>query len=392
MLQWFYIVATITALTFVCIGSVQAQDESAAQKNDVAERKALLETLSATIEKLHELDDEQWQVATKLALQWLMQHQKPNGYWRFQNPETKTLRGGLTWNIEPQRPYRRYVDALGRYALVNDQFARVAQLAADAIQPSPFWIGVQCEPLESYELLIDDNHVVTVTGGMKVNAVTDDSPAKEAGISTDDILVFFNESPVNEIGQLVVAIGENEDKPAEISLIRDQKMVKTKLTPALRKQETIDETVSDDDKNNSEGKDGFFFDLQAAPNALPDDYEATVRYKKGEAVSVTLTKGKGKGSWKVTSENMSGLPEDTRGFANQVFESTASLVEPGGAMADFLAGQRDASPGSWSSEAIPKNNQLFYYQLLQGNSATKLDNIQKQLDELLEAVNQLKGK
>jgi hypothetical protein len=401
MLQLLYKFAVVAALGLINGGLIQAQDSPDDSKKDVAaERRALLDTLSTTIEKLQELggsDGQDAGIATNIALSWWMKQHKPNGQWRLTQPNAKSLRDFSRWyfSVDPQprvthlEANYRMTDVLGRYARVNDQLENFAQLAADAIKPSPFWIGVQCEPVESYELTVDDTHVVTVSGGMKVNAVTDESPAKEAGISTDDILVFFNESPVNEIGQLVWAIGENEDKPAELSVVRDQKMIKVELTPTLRKQETENENTSDAEAKKADDLYSFYVDLQFAPNALPDDYEANVRYKKGDAVSLTLTKGEE--TWEVTSDSVSELPEDSRGFASQVFESTSSLVEPGGGMADFLV-QPEAAKTMRPVGLNSKTNELFFYQMLQGNSATKLDKIQKQLNELQDAVNQLKGK
>lgn len=88
-------------------------------------------------------------------------------------------------------------------------------------------IGVACE--EAPQLL--RKHLKLDNAGLVVLAVTDNSPAADAKIEPDDVLVSLNERQLQTIEQLMDVVSTLEGQPARLQIIRSGSPLEITVTP-----------------------------------------------------------------------------------------------------------------------------------------------------------------
>lgn len=92
-------------------------------------------------------------------------------------------------------------------------------------------IGVQCE--EPGEVL--RRHLKLGTTGIVIVDVREETPAAEAGLQKDDILVSIDEKPVSTKEELVEIVSQSDGKALNLDVIRDGEHQKITVTPRKMK-------------------------------------------------------------------------------------------------------------------------------------------------------------
>jgi membrane-associated protease RseP (regulator of RpoE activity) len=99
------------------------------------------------------------------------------------------------------------------------------------VKVSEYWIGVQggeIQPPLQAHLGLEENE------GVLVEWVAPDSPADKAGVKQYDVILKVNDTPVNNVGDIVKKVEETKDKELTLAIIRKSKPEELKLTPAKR--------------------------------------------------------------------------------------------------------------------------------------------------------------
>ncbi len=97
------------------------------------------------------------------------------------------------------------------------------------------WLGVSVQDLT--EKLAESMNL-DVQEGALVNEVFDDSPADEAGIQEEDVIVEFNGKDIDDADDLVRAVRKSEPgRTVEVVVVRDSKEVKLQATLKKRFRE-----------------------------------------------------------------------------------------------------------------------------------------------------------
>lgn len=85
--------------------------------------------------------------------------------------------------------------------------------------------------------LIVSQSGIPVPGSVNVNEVLKNSPAEQAGIQMNDIIHSINGQVVTSPSQMIALVKENLDKPVEILLERNGKMIPVHVTPLSSRYE-----------------------------------------------------------------------------------------------------------------------------------------------------------
>ncbi len=72
---------------------------------------------------------------------------------------------------------------------------------------------------------------VPMPGSIKIDSVAENSPAQQAGMQADDILLAINGQSVTEINAAIVVIKDNLDKPVELLVDRNGEQITLTATP-----------------------------------------------------------------------------------------------------------------------------------------------------------------
>ena len=72
---------------------------------------------------------------------------------------------------------------------------------------------------------------VPMPGSIKIDSVAENSPAQQAGMQADDILLAINGQSVTEINAAIVVIKDNLDKPVELLVERNGEQITLTATP-----------------------------------------------------------------------------------------------------------------------------------------------------------------
>lgn len=72
---------------------------------------------------------------------------------------------------------------------------------------------------------------VPVSGSIKINAITENSPAQQAGMQAGDILLAINSQSVTDVEPAIAIIRENLDKPVELLIDRNGEKITLTATP-----------------------------------------------------------------------------------------------------------------------------------------------------------------
>ena len=77
-------------------------------------------------------------------------------------------------------------------------------------------LGVQCE--EASELL--RSHLKLGNNGLVIHEVREETPAAEAGLKKNDIIVSINDKDLGALSQLVATVSESDGSPVKLSVLR----------------------------------------------------------------------------------------------------------------------------------------------------------------------------
>lgn len=96
-------------------------------------------------------------------------------------------------------------------------------------------IGVQCE--ESSELL--RAHLKLGNTGLVVLEVREETPAAEAGLKKDDIIVSINDKDLESLSQLVATVSESDGSPVKLIVLRAGDRQEISVTPRKMRVPTM---------------------------------------------------------------------------------------------------------------------------------------------------------
>ena len=236
---------------------------------------------------------------------------------------------------------------------------------------SNFWIGVQCEKAQSTSFApkVSPETELTIKGGMKVLAVSEGGAANEAGLEEDDVLLKFAGKELNSINDLYAAIGETEDNETEIVLIRDSELVSLQITPKKRPEESDEEDSAHEIKMWTTIEEAYNNELDG--KQIPKGYRVEMEMVRGKEILFQVTQDDN--TWQATEETIDELPESIQPIAEELFQRCKPLV--------------GANPTPvWKILHNPLQPIPF-----QDPSSDRLESIERQLNELTEAIKQLKN-
>ena len=222
--------------------------------------------------------------------------------------------------------------------------AEAALFAADdggEAATSPYWIGVQLEPVSD----ILKSHL-NVQGGMVAVHIFDSSPAAKAGIKPNDIIVKAGDKYIKDPGDLAQCVGNAKETEVTLVVLRGGKETAIKVTPTKRPQEAHLQPIEAAESQEREA----IQKLEAALNAYrakagtaahqrgvdyllpnPGVVASTHAYRTVEVpknVTVRITKEGGNPAkisvkrddkeWEVTEDKLGELPDDIRGYVQQM--------------------------------------------------------------------------
>lgn len=123
----------------------------------------------------------------------------------------------------------------------------------DVTEEERLVVGVQCE--EASELL--RGHLKLGVSGVVVLEVRDETPAAEAGIQKNDIIVSIDQKPVGTKEELVEAVTSSEGKELQIEILRSGDKQTIAVTPKKMKVPVVVATVTDEDMEGVEDIQGL---------------------------------------------------------------------------------------------------------------------------------------
>ena len=123
----------------------------------------------------------------------------------------------------------------------------------DVTEEERLVIGVQCE--EASELL--RGHLKLGVTGVVVLEVRDETPAAEAGIQKNDIVVSIDEKPVGTKEELVEAVTASEGKELHLQILRAGDKQTIAVTPKKMKVPVVVATFTDDDMEGVQDIEGL---------------------------------------------------------------------------------------------------------------------------------------
>ena len=205
---------------------------------------------------------------------------------------------------------------------------------------SPYWIGVQLEPVSD----ILKSHL-NVEGGMVAVHIFDNSPAAKSGIKANDIIVKAGDKYIKDPGDLAQCVGTAKETEVTLVVLRGGKETAIKVTPTKRPQEGNPQQVEAAESQEKEA----IQKLEAALNAYrakagtavreravdyllpkPGVVASTYAYRAVEVpknVTIRITKEGGNPAkisvkrddkeWEVTEDKLGELPDDIRGYVQQ---------------------------------------------------------------------------
>lgn len=275
-------------------------------------------------------------------------------------------------------------DALVQLRWVAGDEPGVYSIQAVAEKPSPFLIGVQCEPAGETSFMSQDvGGMITVQGGLKISQISKDSPAEKIGMQVDDIILTVDGNTVTNINDLVSIVTEKGESEIHGTLIRDHKAVEFDVTPVKRPEE--EEQAAKPNQFTFNRKLNWYM---PNPVALPEGYLVTIDVQNGSQPTITLKKGDR--IWTTTDGGFAKLPKDTKLFARAATDALSPLVN---------------RKVGWVNKNFDYNNSIHFANTSQGyvpaviaarsaadekEVARKLDELQQQLTELTRIVGELK--
>ncbi len=267
-----------------------------------------------------------------------------------------------------------------RDQLIKDTL-RYYRAAIDAKErPTKYWIGIQCEPVESVVLNLrtqEDALGLPIKSGLKILNVNADGPAAKVGVKANDVLIGFNKTQTSTVDDLLNAINENKTEKAKIYLIRNKSLVTYTVTPSEREQKTKPVGLNAKELQR----------IMYPQPGLEKGYSANISIKNGNQVKFEFKKGNE--VFAADNDDIDKLPKEVQGLARQI--------------AQTLTGAQKQNPWRYFDENSTQRSytDLYGRYLIEATqfkaqneskSQTALEKIQVQLDALQKAVNALKQK
>lgn len=98
-------------------------------------------------------------------------------------------------------------------------------------EPSPFWIGAMCVPVEP---TLRAQFGLKPGQGLVAVEVMAESPAARAGLQRHDVIVALDGRDLEEVGQLVQAVNDAGEKELKLEILREGKRKTLTVRPAKR--------------------------------------------------------------------------------------------------------------------------------------------------------------
>lgn len=284
--------------------------------------------------------------------------------------------------------YNNVVDLRSNTALQNYLIAQ-AQSQANSGGADDYWIGVQCEPAAEFKmkLLPDSDQVVTVKGGLRILAVTADSPAQDAGLQEQDVILYLNDQPINQIEELVALVDAHGEQAASLRIVRSHEPMTISVTPR-RRPDVQDVTANVEWQVDPVWRgvhllsDGL---AQGLPE-LPEGFEAEMHFAHG--ASPTLRIKSHSESWDVNDENRESLPDEVKPFVEAVWKITRPAIR-------F---HLDVAPNGqqlWLGQLQVDPQLTLRHVIAEGQSgsenATESADVGVQIEQLTEQINELRA-
>ncbi len=303
--------------------------------------------------------------------------------------------------IDEPKPSAGVVDSEGNIAVIsirenpNASGLFVLEVGAAQAEAGKYWIGLLC--VDAGEVLREQLGLEAGVG-LLVEAVTDEAPAKKAGVLKNDLLLTVtipsddpNAEPksLTQVMQLVEAVQKSETKPLKFVLLRRGQKQNIEVTPAERPQVQflstsiavqLDEAAQQQllaQRKLAEARaeqaaqaaaqarlalQAFDQKLQGPQQLgmrmagsihtrtrripkLPEGLSMEFRQVVGQPEHILVSKGDQK--WDVTAEELGKLPADVRG---QVEQQLAIRRDAAGPLSAYYAKQPAmvAYPPDWS--------------------------------------------
>ena len=189
-----------------------------------------------------------------------------------------------------------------------------------AVEPGKYWIGLLCvDPGDALRAQLGLGEGV----GLLVEAVTDESPAKRAGIGQHDVLVALhdkNNSTVRvlkQVKELVAEVQAAETKSLFVEVIRKGQHQVIEVVPAERPKPTEVRGVLIQNLDARLGEQllglrlaGPVFAFNELRHVLPAGMTMEFHQVVGQPEKITVKKGEQ--TWELTEGTLDNAPEDVR--------------------------------------------------------------------------------
>jgi membrane-associated protease RseP (regulator of RpoE activity) len=199
-----------------------------------------------------------------------------------------------------------------------------------------YWIGVQLRDVDS---ALRSHLKLGEREGLLVGEVFADSPGAKAGLKPHDVIVSAGEKKIAEAGDLIRTVEESGGKELGLRVIRGGKEEQVKVTPAERPKEQTTETKTEsDDVRRWIGElkldgaqqllglatrnpgDVYRYSIVRPSEAIVLSGRSTTALPEGTSITITregknpakISVKREAGTWDITEEEMSKLPEDVR--------------------------------------------------------------------------------
>ncbi len=226
-------------------------------------------------------------------------------------------------------------------------------LDVEMVKPGEYWLGIVCTPVED-ELL--KKHL-GIEHGLVVKEIVKDSPAAQAGLEPQDILIQVGQEPLTDLKVLVETVEKTQENPLTLTLIRAGQRQTVDVTPVKRPassitvmtapdKETVDEwrllqdslhghwmpQIIQEEGSGGDGTKMLFvmpgFVLPDQATDFPKNLEVTI-LKKGEAPA-KITVKRDDEQWEVDSNSLDQLPDDIRPHVQRMLGGQLSVSVGGG--------------------------------------------------------------
>ena len=210
--------------------------------------------------------------------------------------------------------------------------------------PGKYWVGLLC--VDAGEALRQQLGLEEGVG-LVVESVTDEAPAKKAGIQRHDVLLSItlpSDDPKAEpkalkgVLALIESVQKAETKPLKLTVLRRGQKQTVEVTPAERPQAPVAveirhfgpaeqqlQAILEAQRQQADGQAararstlrmaGPMFLPQAQAPKLPDGMSVEFRQMVGQPERVLVSKGDQK--WEAPTDDLSKLPADVRGPVEQ---------------------------------------------------------------------------